>query len=64
MVENNTYSFDEIMERFDIRLDSGKCEGYLVKESKKVKRANPNMRDIARIGAVVMRLEDEIKRLI
>lgn len=65
MVKNNTYSFDEIMSRFDIMWTRGDFKGLVISESdrKDMKRYNSSIEDVARIGAVVMRLEDEIKRL-
>lgn len=57
------YSFDEVMDRLGIIWDCGKNKGLPFREEGEVRHHLPNMMDIARIGAVIMRLEDEVKRL-
>ncbi|MBU1173594.1 MAG: hypothetical protein KKD44_28835 [Proteobacteria bacterium] len=56
------YDFNEIMKRFCIT-DDRYTKKEIVKESYNMRHSIPNLMDIAKLGAVIMRLEDEVNKL-
>ena len=57
------YSINEVMERFNVRMDSGWVKGQLVTEHGISSFARVNVHDLARLGAVIMRLEEKVAGL-